>query len=44
MRFYSYLNVKLEQSYIVRKQRKIGTNLKRMLFNDLEIFEGYKRY
>lgn len=38
MTSHSYFDaVKLEKSYIVGKQRKVAMNLKRMLFNDLEI-------
>lgn len=40
MELYSF-GVKLEQSYIDKKQRKIDINLERILFSD---FEGCKNY
>lgn len=42
MRFYLYFCIKLEQSYIESKE--IAINLKRMLFKDLEIIDGYEKY
>lgn len=43
MKFYSDFCIKLEQSYI-GQNKEIGINLKRTLFKDLEIIDGYEKY